>query len=158
MRHLSNSRPGRKKYKQWNPKTNKNRRLHSNNHTGTGEFSKMDKSTWTLTESNIPLFSVKISDAHIIFERMTLMQPFRSPPSTAILMERSDKINMPDVCGKWDWMHDGINKNGDMILHKSGSLSHVCGWSGGHWKYQADGKFFIDFNNVKHVMALTEDR
>ena len=92
------------------------------------------------------------------YETMILMKPFRSPPSTAQLIEKSGKRIMPDITGKWNWLHDGVNKNGDIILHEGGLVSHIIGWTGGHWFQQADGRVMVEFNNVMHTMAITENK
>ena len=62
-----------------------------------------------------------------------------------------------DVTGKYNWLHDGSTKNGDISLHNNGDVTHECGWSGGHWFLLADGKVSINFNNINHIMMPTND-
>ena len=89
---------------------------------------------------------------------MILIKPLQSPPSVATLLESCDKIRVADITGNWNWKHDGKHKNGDLIIHQNGTVAHKCGWTGGRWRHQADGTFWIDFNGIKHQMALTEDK
>ena len=62
-----------------------------------------------------------------------------------------------DLTGKYNWLHNGITKNGDISLHNNGDVTHECGWSGGNWYYNPDGKLTIIFNGYHHKMMPTPD-
>ena len=58
---------------------------------------------------------------------LVLIEPKRNPASTATKVDEAD----PDanvILGKWNWCHDGKNKNGRIVLKPNGNL---WSWHGG---------------------------
>ena len=69
----------------------------------------------------------------------------------------SVKPEVPDITGYWIWRHDGKGNNGDLIIKSDGSVGHTVAWSGGKWKPEPKGGFWISFNGIDHHMYLKED-
>ena len=90
-------------------------------------------------------------------DTMTQISPFKTPPAKAFKLRKPSDSCFADVTGKYIWMHDGVNKTGDICLHRNGDVTHEVGWTGGRWFTLPDGKLCIHFNNIKHIMVPTSD-
>ena len=64
------------------------------------------------------------------------------------------------ILGKWNWNHDGVSKNGEIILKPDGKLWSSFGGDTGAWEKVSDGQFMIknSANGNNHIMNLSSDK
>ena len=58
---------------------------------------------------------------------LVLIEPNRDPASTATKVDEAN-LNGNEILGKWNWCHDGKNKNGRIVIKPNGK---VWSWHGG---------------------------
>ena len=97
-------------------------------------------------------------------QHLILVKPLRSPPTVAQFVEKlkvhnkEDPDAAKDVLGKWDWNHDGVNKNGDLIFNSNGKLGSTAWSATVSWQKLKDGQYSIIFNGINHIMTLAANK
>ena len=96
-------------------------------------------------------------------QHLILVKPLRSPPSVAQFVEKlkvhnKDDPDAKDVLGKWDWNHDGVNKNGDLVFNSNGKLSSTNFGQTVSWQKLKDGQYSIIFGGIHHTMTLAANK
>ena len=60
--------------------------------------------------------------------------------------------------GKWNWQHNGKDTNGQVSFHKNGLITHSFSDEIGSWRQKDDIWIELTFDDIKHVMILSEDK